>query len=784
MSASGPLFLVSVRRPEGAWNRSLPANRRGLIETRCKADYHLPYLNCWNTNIRRLHFIGTGMLGALLVTGQALGAQCPAPRFVYDPDTFSSIPDAPVIAEADRVRSEDGQFLLDGNTSIRFQGRELSAENARYNSITGEVSVKGSLSFLGEGIQLESSDAFIDIDDDVFRTGESVYELDVNGKRATGSANGMARLANGQFVLEGATYSSCPPGDKSWFVKADHLVLDTEEGIGTARNLKLVFKGVPLLALPVFSFPISDKRKTGFLAPIIARGETTGLELHLPWYWNIRPNLDATFTPRFTTKRGTQLQSELRYLSRQGLWTLDHEYLQDRAFNGESRFFTDLQHDGRFNADLTSTIVARRVSDNDYLEDLGDSLQLASISHLEQRADLNYERGNVTALARLQGFQTVDDAILAEDRPHSRLPQFKVYAKSSRLPFGLRSDISSEFVYFDRTNSITGSRVDVQPRLTLPVVRDAWFFKPSVSHRFTYYNLNNTNDLIDSSTSRNLNSVSIDSGLFFDRIVDNDGSIQTLEPRIFYLRVPFADQNNIPVFDSSAFDFNISQLFRDNRFSGADRVADANQLSVAMTTRMINGRDGRERFRASIGQILHFDDRRVTLPPSTTIDTSDTSDLVGELSATFGRGWQGKGNIQWNPDDESTVRSSLFLGYRPGPNKIVNITHRVVNSEARQLNSEQIDLSALWTLGSSWRIAGRWNYSLDADQSIESLLGLEYDSCCWAIRFAARRYIADNGDDHDSSLYFQLVLKGLAPLGQNYGALLENAILGYRDNIK
>ena len=724
------------------------------------------------------------MLGALLVTGRALGAQCPAPRFVYAPDTFSSTPDAPLVAEADRLLSDGDEFLLDGNTTIRYQDRELSAENARYNAMTGEVSVKGSLSFLGEGIQLESTDAFINMHDDVFRTGESIYELDFNGKRATGSASSMARLANGQFELNGATYSTCPPGDKSWYVKADSLNLDTEEGIGTARNLRLVFKGVPILALPAFSFPISDKRKTGFLAPIIASGKTTGLELHLPWYWNIRPNIDATFTPRFMSKRGTQLQSEFRYLNRQGLWTFDHDYLKDRERNNDSRYLTQLRHTGSFNSNLTSTIVARRVSDKDYLEDLGDSLQLASITHLEQRADLNYQRGKVKALARLQGFQTVDEAIVAEDRPHSRLPQLKIFAESARLPLGLRADVAGEFVYFDKNDAVTGSRVDVQPRLTLPVVRDAWFFKPSMSHRFTYYNLNNTDESINPSSSRNLNSFSVDSGLFFDRIVGNDGSVQTLEPRVFYLRVPFADQTDIPVFDSSAFDFNISQLFRDNRFSGADRVADANQLSVALTTRMINGRDGSERFRASIGQIQYFDDRRVSLPPSTTIATRDSSDLVGEVSATLGKGWLGKGSIQWNPDEESNVRSALSIGYRSGPNKIMNVTHRVVNNEANQLRSEQIDLSALWTLGDSWRIASRWNYALDADQSIESLLGLEYDSCCWAIRFAARRYIADNGDDHDSSLYFQLVLKGLAPVGQNYGALLENAILGYRDNVK
>jgi LPS-assembly protein len=168
----------------------------------------------------------------------------------------------------------------------------------------------------------------------------------------------------------------------------------------------------------------------------------------------------------------------------------------------------------------------------------------------------------------------------------------------------------------------------------------------------------------------------------------------------------------------------------------------------------------------------------------TPVDTRSTSDVVGELATTLSDSWIGKGNIQWNSDEDRTVRSALSLGYRPGPNKIVNVTHRVVNDQTREEKTEQIDLSAIWTIGNSWRVAGRWNYSLDADRSIESLLGLEYDSCCWALRLAARRYIADDGDEHDTSLYFQLVLKGLAPLGQNYGALLENAILGYRDDVQ
>lgn len=724
------------------------------------------------------------MLLAFSAVRTAQAALCPAPAFVYAPETFASQPGAPVLAEADSIESDNGVFTLEGNTIIEYLGRKMTAENALYNQNTGELSVEGSLEFIGQGIALESNNAFIDIDDDLFSAGESDYQLDINGRRASGSALAMEGLPNGDFTLEQATYSTCPPGDRSWFVQAESLKLYPSEGVGTAEDLSLVFKGVTLLALPKFSFPISNKRKTGFLSPILARNENTGIELHIPWYWNIRPEADATFTPRFMSRRGVQLQSELRYLNKQGDWTLDHEYLRDRAKNNESRYFTQLRHNGRFNPELTSEIVARRISDKDYLDDLGDSLQLASITHLEQRADLVFERERVNGLVRLQGFQTVDETIVADDRPHSRLPQVKIDATSGPLPLGMRAELENEFVYFDRNDAVTGVRLDTQPRLTLPIVRDAWFVRPSASHRFTYYLLNNTDESIDRNNSRNLTSLSVDSGLFFDRLLDDRGSIQTLEPRLFYLRVPFTDQSDIPVFDSSAFDFNISQLFRDNRFSGADRVADADQLSAALTTRFIDGTDGRELFRASIGQIRFFEDRRVTLEEDDVIETRDTSDFVGEVFATLPESWVAKGSIQWNPDDTRTARSSLSLGYRPGPDHIANVTHRVVNIDDDEERTEQIDLSALWRFSESWRVAGRWNYSLDADRSIESLLGIEYESCCWGVRFAARRFIADDGEDHDVSVYLQLVLKGLAPLGQNYGALLESAVTGYRDTIE
>lgn len=690
-------------------------------------------------------------------------------------------PNAPVEALADSVISEDGLITLEGNTSISWQGRTITAENATYDPQTGDVDINGELRFETEGIRLESSSAEIDIDNNRFQTGRATYEIDVNGNRATGEAESMQRRDDGSFIMNGATYSSCPAIDNSWFIKANRIALYPNDGIGIANNIVLRFKGVPILGLPVFSFPISPDRKTGFLAPVISRGDNTGYEIEVPWYWNIRPNLDATITPRYMSSRGLQLQTEFRYLNRQGNWTLDNEVLNDRRF-GERRRFTQLRHNGQFGPFWRSSISASEVTDKDYFEDLGNSLQVASITHLERRADVVYDWNDTQFEARIQSYQTVDENIPTEERPYQRLPQFIYRTNRSVLPFGMHASFDSEMVFFDRDDSVNGTRIDATPKLSLPLSSSAWFFKPSISHRFTHYILSDSGEELPSRRSRNTNTISLDSGLYFDRVLD-DGSVLTLEPRLFYLRVPFEDQQDIPVFDSSEFDFNISQLFRENRFTGADRVADANQLSVGLSSRLIDGGDGREVVRGSIGQILYFDDRRVFLDNDVDPDTSNTSDFVGEIAGELPGDWRAKGNIQWNPDDSNTVRSSVLLSYRPNRDKIINIGHRNVQT-GTSADTEQIDFSFLWPVGDLWRVAGRWNYSLDDNTSIETLLGLEYNSCCWAFRFAARRYIAEDGLDHDTNFYLQLVLKGLAPLGQNYGDLLEFSILGYRDEIE
>jgi len=711
-----------------------------------------------------------------------LAELCPAqPELVYEqPGGLTFNPLLPVRASAESVVSKDGIVTLTGNTRIEYQNRVLNAENASYNRESGEVSIDGEVNYQSGGINLSTRDANFNLLDTTFTTGESDYHFNLGDKRATGNASSIERTGEGLFRLKNATYSTCPPGDRSWYIEAEDIRLNNESGVGTADKITLNFKGVPILAVPTFSFPISQERKTGFLAPSLARSESTGLELRVPWYWNIRPYLDATLTPRIMSRRGTQLQSQWRYLNKQGAWQLDSEYLYDDnlAPADRRRSFTRLRHNGTFGSRWTTELDASEVSDKDYFEDLGDSLQVISISHLEQRADLRFSTGVYSFLARAQSFQTVDQSIAPGDRPYRKLPQLRFNADWPRWRYGLEPKFDAELVYFDRSASVTGSRLDIHPKLSWPINRTAWFIKPSVSTRFTQYRLSNAGSGNPSSIDRAFSSASVEAGLFLDRPVNERGKIQTLEPRLFFLRVPYENQDPIPVFDSVPLDFNFSQLFRENRFSGSDRIADANQLSLALTSRLIDVPTGREQLLASIGQIAYFDDRRVSLDG--TVNRRDFSDFVAEVEADLDNDWLLRSSLQWDPDENRTVRSSALLTYRPDSERIINLGHRRVNTGS-SAETEQIDFSILWPVQERWRIAGRWNYSIAESTSIESLLGIEYQDCCWSFRFAMRRYISDVGNDHETAYYLQLVLKGLAPLGEDIGELLEAGVLGYED---
>ncbi len=681
-------------------------------------------------------------------------------RIELSADSASSDP-----ANPDRIQ-------LDGTISIRHRDGGLLAENALFDSVSKIATVDGDMTYESAGLTVHSSDAQINVADGTFRLGASGYEVDNGEVISQGQADGIRRDTQGRLRLNNATYSSCPPGDNGWRLRAGSIKLDPDKGIGTARDVSLRFKDVPLLYAPVFSFPISNQRKTGLLAPRFDQNEQTGFEYRQPFYWNIRPNWDATFVLRSMSDRGFQLQTELRHLNRVGTWTLNHENISnDNRFNNASRRFSRFRHSGRLGRRWSTDVDVSSVSDRDYFEDLGDTLNIASITHLQRRGDLVYTAENYRFRTRLLSYQTVDSNILPDQLPYQQLPQLTLEYRMPIRRSGFEATIDSELVYFERDNSVTGTRLDIHPRIEWNINRSAWFTSLASSWRATRYDLSNV-AAEDREQFRDVPQFSADAGLYFEQTNPGDRSILTLEPRLFYLYSARRDQSSIPIFDTGALDFNFSQLFRENRFSGADRINDANQLSLALSSRLINP-DGRERYSASVGQILYFADREVTLPGGTISDAT-SSDIIAELQTEITRHWSGGLNLQWNPNDGNTQRSSAQISYRSEPGKLINFGHRFLQDDGEFLNA-----SFAWPVSDRWRLASGWKYSLDDSTSIEVVVGLEYDSCCWAFRTAARRFITDDGDDTTTNYFFQLVLKGLAPVGQNVTEVLREAIGGY-----
>jgi LPS-assembly protein len=429
---------------------------------------------------------------------------------------------------------------------------------------------------------------------------------------------------------------------------------------------------------------------------------------------------------------------------------------------------------------LQTSVVARNVSDDRYFEDLGSSLVKASQSNLERTAEATYH-GSFWGLGlKLQDFQTVDPALTRADKPYKQLPQVVFNAAPESRLLGLKFSTHAEANYFTHSDGdiIKGSRVDVQPRVSLPVHRAAWYLDPAVSLRHTAYDLDNASPGEDDSPSRTTPVASLDAGSFFERSSHwgDTRFVQTLEPRLFYLYVPDKNQDDIPVFDTGDYDFNFWTLFRENRFSGPDRMGDANQLAVALTTRFLDPDNGVQRFSASLGSLFYFSDRNVTLPGEPE-ETDDSSNIVGEITLNLARNWTAKSELQWNPHSSSTARSDQHLQYRAGPRKLINLAYRY-----RDDIQEQTDISFLWPLSQSWHMVGRWYYSLKSSETIETLAGLGYESCCWGAQLVGRSFINDDSDSRNTAIFFQLEIKGLGRLGKKVDSALEHGILGYESS--
>lgn len=676
------------------------------------------------------------------------------------------------------ITSDEAQLGVDGNATLSghvrvVQGeRELRAERVQYDAKRNAFSVRGSVEYRDPVVRARG------VEGDYAQAEGARFaraEFELPQRPARGTAGDMRVDVNGVIDLEGVTFTTCPQGDDSWLIEARDIRLDTRTRTGTGRNAQVQFKGVPILYLPYISFPLGSERKSGFLFPNLGQTTRSGAQLTVPWYWNLRPNVDATLEPTLYQRRGLDLAAEARWLRERQVGQLRVNFLPGDDLAGRDRTRLRLDHRADFAQNWRLRIAAEDVGDSAWFEDFAQGPEGTSVAFVERVAEVSYRDESWRLRGEFQHFQTIDRDLAREDRPYARLPRLLAagtwnFGRSGLLAIGL----DSEVVNFHRSTGVTGWRFDAAPRIELDLSRPGFFLRPSAGWRYTRYALDGLAAGADDSPSRSLPFAALDAGLVFERTTGDRAQRRvTLEPRMLYLYTPFRDQDDLPIFDTGRPDLNIVQLFSTNRFVGADRVGDANQVSIGLTTRLIDSSTQGQFLAATIGQTFYFETPRVALPDEPPADRR-RSDLVGQLALAPYRDWSLDLALQWNPSDTRHERSQVRLQYRPDAERVLNFAYRFQRERL-----EQGELSGAWPIGRRWNLFARMVYDFQDDQSLERFAGLEYKACCWRLRMVARRFVSSRTGERDTGVYLQLELNGLASVGTPADAFLERAIRGY-----
>ncbi len=682
-----------------------------------------------------------------------------------DSRAYPIIPDIPELEqdktdlqadEADISREDTSVFR--GNVVIRRGKAQLEAERANYDYLSETLDATDSIRFTGYGLRITGTDAHADMKNNTASFNNALF---YTNERANGTAQSIHLLDQYRLELNEATYTSCDPLDPDWQLSADKIRLDRESQQGTAKHMVLRFKDVPFFYFPYVRFPISEQRLSGFLYPTIGNSDKLGAQFQLPYYWNIAPNYDATFTPWYMSKRGTMLQTEFRYLHSINQGELRVDYLnQDKEFLDEERNAFRWQHAGHPFKNWSTQVDYSQVSDTDYLLDFGNSLDATSTTHLTQQGKLNYESANWRFTANAQGYQT-----LSGGNPYERLPQLRFTSHLPELDNRLHYGLDGEWVqYTHDDNIVQGQRLDIYPAISLPLRNSAGFITPKVAYRYTQYELTDVTAGSETSLNRSLPTASLDSGLFFERNtrVGNTALLQTLEPRLYYVYTPYRDQDDLPVFDTQQSRFNINEPIKPDFFDGVDRVEDANRLTALLATRYFSQTSGAELFMAGIGQTYYFDDRLVTLPGGSP-QSQPRSNLIAILTTRPNQNWLFHYDTEWDTETEEFFRNNVELNYRRTPQQTLRLAYRY---ERDVLETAEAGFD--WQFTPRWRFHGREIYDLLNDRNQEAELGLRYDSCCWAVAFAAKERFVTDLDPQDRSFYLELELKGLSSLSTGF----------------
>jgi LPS-assembly protein len=687
--------------------------------------------------------------------------------------------DADLPGEQPRVEITAGQVDLSGEEGVeffnqvefRYGDRSISAESARFDRAGQRLEITGAVTYTDADVAVFGEDAEVDTkNEEILFRGAG---FNIPQRPARGTADTISIGNDQTLALESVIFTTCPEGQTDWELMAGEVELDVDQGFGTARSVKLEFKGVPILFAPYLTFPIDDRRKSGLLTPNFSERDRTGLDISAPYYLNLAPNYDLTLEPRYMSKRGVQLNTEFRYLLPRSDGRLAFEYLPDDSDANKRRSYFTYDHETIFDRGWQIVASLADVSDDAYFEDLGNSQTAASQTHLNRFVDVAYQSTNWTLLSRFQSYQTIDSLIAPEDRPYERIPQILFNGRWSGDLF--QFETTNELVLFERDVGATGWRMDSTEEISASFTRPGMYLLPALALRHTNYQLDNVTPGDPDTFSRTLPVASIDAGLVFERRPEQEsGWLQTIEPRLLYVNVPFEDQSGIPIFDTIEPDFNLVQLFRKYQYLGADRISDADLLNLGVTARLIDAQSGQEKLSATLGQTRYLETQRVSLPDRA-LNTADTTDYIAEVSIHMTDAWRLDVDYQWDGETNSTARAETSIQYAPEDNRYVGFSYR-----RREGLLEQGDASLVWPIGQSWRVIGHYSYSFLDEEALDQFLGLEYEACCWRLRLIGRRYISARTGDSDSSISVQLQLRGFSDEGGAPEELLDRGILGYR----
>ncbi len=691
--------------------------------------------------------------------------------------------DAPTTIDAERIDGvADLEFTARGAVELKREGTTIFSDFLRYNQEFGRVEADGGVRLEMDGDRFFGPRLRFDALEETGVFDEPTYVIQ-REKTAHGKAERVDIVNRDRYRLTRSTYTTCAPGQEDWVLETAGLDLDYAVEEAQATDVKLKFFDTTVLALPFATLPLEKRRKSGFLAPYYAHTSARGFEVGTPYYWNIAPEQEATIVPVYMSKRGVQLKGNYRYLGRTYDGDLRLEVLPDDRAYGASRNGVSLQHRQQITPQLSGRINYNEVSDDQYFADLSSQVRLTSIGVLPREGELQYSGalGGFTygAVARVQKFQTLQDPGAPTIPPHERLPQLTFAGAMYDIGGFADVDLPAEYVRYAHPTLAQGARFGTNPTITVPFLAPGWYLRPKVGLRYVDYNLSRVTPgaPVGAPTrpSATIPWLSVDSGLLFERPLQWGGRAmtQTLEPRAYYLRVPFRDQSQMPLFDTAYADFNYTQIFNENRFSGGDRFGDADEVTLALTSRLL-GSGGTEGLRATIAQKFYFKDEQVGLTPSSSLRSGKNSDILASIGGQLSPAWYFDTTLQYKPGLGEVDKFNAAARYSPAIGKVLNASYRYDRRDLRQ-----IDVAAQWPFARGWYAVGRYNYSLLDGRLVEGLAGLEYNAGCWVFRTVFQR-LQTTTDTSSTGVFIQIELTGLGEIGTDETVkLLKRSVPGY-----